>query len=345
MTNGCEILLVRAAHRQRSHNGDVARPYSQSAWVVGDGMVETAIVVVNYGSSELLEANLPVALLEESDSRLVVVDNFSTEAERRRIEALCSERGWHLVLSGNDGFGCGCNRGVATAAEMGCEAVVLLNPDAVITSDVVQALAEECETHPESLIGVRIENPAGGLFFRGSTIDLRTGQIKAGWIESGSTRVWCNWISGACLATSVMAYERLGGMDDDYFMYWEDVDFSVRAHRLGLTLRLRLDLMVTHDEGGTQPHSKRTKSDLYYRYNARNRLLFAKKLVDSSLRWRWFLATPSQSLAIWMRGGRRQLLSRPSSVLATLRGTIEGLLWRQRGDGESAYRCGSHPAL
>ncbi len=78
------------------------------------------------------------------------------------------------------------------------------------------------------------------------------------------------------MAFTISLYELVGGYDESYFLYWEDVDFSVRASHVGAHLQVLTDVTAIHDEGGTQETTKgRAKSLLYYRYNTRNRLLFA----------------------------------------------------------------------
>lgn len=115
-------------------------------------------------------------------------------------------------------------------------------------------------------------------------------------------------------------------MAEEYFLYWEDVDFSIRATKAGVGLILRDDLCVVHDEGGTQQRpGSRAKSSLYYYYNTRNRLLFGVAHAAAGSRRTWLLQTPRQSYRIWLRGGRRQLLESPGGLVAAIRGTAAGL--------------------
>nr|WP_269779365.1 glycosyltransferase [Propioniciclava soli] len=114
-------------------------------------------------------------------------------------------------------------------------------------------------------------------------------------------------------------------MAEDYFLYWEDVDFSRRAADAGFSLVLRSDLEVVHDEGGThgvQP--SRAKSPLYYFYNTRNRLLFGARVAPAA-RLTFLAATPAESRRIFLRGGRRQLLTQPAGLASALRGSAAGV--------------------
>ena len=135
-----------------------------------------------------------------------------------------------------------------------------------------------------------------------------------------------DWLCGACVVVHEELLARIGGYDESYFLYWEDVDLGFRAVAAGATVVLREDLVAVHDEGGTHgPRQGRAKSALYYRYNCRNRLLFAARNLDRRGLLCWVLATPAVSWEILLRGGRRQLLQTPSLLGAAARGALAGL--------------------
>lgn len=307
--------------------------------------IPIAVVVVNYGSSTLIADNLTVRAVADSGCMVVVVDNHSTEAERAAITRLCAARDWILVARhDNEGFGAGVNRGVAAARERGASVFIALNPDAVATGVVIRALAAEATAHPDRLVSPLVKDSTGRIVYAGAQVSMRTGAIRRGWGDDAGE--WRNWLTGACLAFHAEAFDALGGFAEDYFLYWEDVDLSIRAVRAGLTLAFRPDLVVVHDEGGTQDRSARAKSDTYYYYNARNRLLFARRHAPGGRRG-FTASTPHESAQIWLRGGRRQLLTRPQGLLATVRGSLVGLgrLWApDPGEGRQEVRSGAAPS-
>lgn len=295
------------------------------------------LVVVNYGSSSLIAENLPAKVATDAGATVVIVDNFSTESEREQVRKLVADRQWELVASPtNEGFGGGVNAGVLRAAELGCRVCITVNPDARATADVLRELAEGVRRDPRQILSPIVLRPDGAPFFRGSTVNMRTGQIRAGWVSAADPE-WRNWLSGACIAFSVDVFAELGGFAAEYFLYWEDVDLSVRAATRNIGLRVRDDLVVTHEEGGTHTNGPggEGKSPLYYFYNTRNRLLFGSRLAPVRYRWSWLASTPQQSARIWLRGGRRQLFTQPKGVGAAVGGTIAGLLTylRRRGNG------------
>lgn len=288
---------------------------------------QLGIVVVNYGSSALLAQTLVPLDLTGLPVRVVVVDNHSSAAERVTTAALAAAQGWLFVgLPDNRGFGAGVNAGIRAARAAGCVCFLLLNPDASVTRDVVEELRRHVLTEPMSLVSPRVVAPDGAVFFAGSRLLLDTGRIRGGRPGPSAGPREVAWTTGACLALHEDLLALTGGLDESYFLYWEDVEFSHRAQRVGARLVLREDLVAVHDAGGTQgPTRGRAKSALYYRFNCVNRLRFAAGHLPRRQLVRWMLATPAVSWEILLRGGRRQLLDQPGLLLAAVRGSAAGL--------------------
>ncbi|MGM1029612.1 MAG: glycosyltransferase family 2 protein [Actinomycetota bacterium] len=291
-------------------------------------MPELAIVVVSYGSSALLERHLAATAAAVPEARVVVVDNFSTADERRAVEALTQRMGWTLVaVDGNAGFGGGVNRGMADALAHGASAVLVLNPDASIDRAGITTLAAAGDAR--TLRSPVVRTPEGGVWFAGADVDLVDGDVR-------STRRRAEhpdgepvpWLSGACLWITREVWELVGGFDDDYFLYWEDVDFSRRVVERGGSLLVVEDAIAVHDEGGTHRGARQrseAKSELYYYWNIRNRMRFAVGHLDAEGIRRWQRASVPAAWRIILRGGRRQLLLQPVPPLRAL--------WRGLRDG------------
>ncbi|MDC7120075.1 glycosyltransferase [Cellulomonas fimi] len=290
------------------------------------------IVVVSYGSASLLRANLAdvdVTALRRP-ATVVVVDNYKGARERAAVRAVTAEQGWELVEnSTNAGFGAAVDTGVARAAALGATAVVVVNPDARVAVDVLDALADAVAASPRTLVSPRVERPDGRPWFTGGALDVAGGRTRN--VEAPPTPLATGWLSGACLAADVGEWARVGGFDDDYFLYWEDVDLSVRWTAAGGTLQVRHDLVAVHDVGGTQETAgSAAKSPTYYRYNCRNRLVFAAKNLPARDVRRWLWRTPAYAWQVLLRGGRRQLLRPVRPVWAVVRGSVEGVGWAVR---------------
>ena len=280
-----------------------------------------AIVVVNFASSSLLEANLVDPLLRAVIGRVVVVDNPSSMEEAHRIRDLCRANEWSLVeLPRNAGFGAGVNAGVARARELHCTRVLALNPDATIDADSARVLLAASSADPGALIGPRIVRGDGSTWFSGAVLDPRNGTTRrAHGTELDGDRAWQ---TGACFMATIAMWDEVGGFDDDYFMYWEDIDLSWRWRNAGGRLSLIPEATVVHDAGGTQ--SGAGKSSLYVYFNCRNRLLFARKRFASRYGRKWWRGAMAYAWSVATRGSRRMLARHPLLLWSAFRGTLAG---------------------
>lgn len=305
-----------------SHPSSVSSPGSAEPSAMG-----MAIVVVNYGSHELLTENLrwaqePGSLVAHG-LQVIVVNNHRCDEDTAAIRALAASVGWTLVeVPTNVGFGAAVNEGARRAWELGCVAICVVNPDLVIPLDIAVALRRAVLIDPLTMISPLVVGPDGRPWGRLGRIDMGAGRL---WTAGGETGV--AWLSGACLCLHRDLWGLLGGFDADYFMYWEDVDLSYRCVRAGGRLALRDDLVVTHQIGGTQAGT-RGKSAQYYYYNCRNRLVFAAKNLDRSTQRRWAATTPGELRRVTSRGlPPNRTWQLRHAVPAGVVGSLAGLRW------------------
>lgn len=241
---------------------------------------------------------------------------------------LCRRQGWRaLTLKQNLGFGGGVDRGAAHAFARGADVVVVVNPDATLVGSSVRALAADVAADPLALVSPRILKPDGSLWNAGADLYLDDGSI-AGVRRRASfgERPRMFWLTGACFAVSRELWDRVGGFVDDYFLYWEDVDLSARVHEAGGRLRVRDDIAATHDEGATHDDrsTSRAKSETYYYYNIRNRMLFARLRLDAATQRRWRRHDLRVAWGVILQGGRKQLVTSIGPWRALLRGLRDG---------------------
>ncbi len=320
----------------------------QPVSIVASGPI--GVVLVNYGSHQLV-ARAAEALSQRKaaavgiDVKIIVVDNFSTLAEQQTITSLGRDGGWTVLpMPDNRGFGAGCNAGVAEAFRLGCDRFLLLNPDAMVDCALVAAIGTELAVDHSAVVAPRIVDSGGAEVFAGARLNLRDGRIRSkrppatevarpsGAEELEADGDWVPWLTGACFAMHRAMWDTIGGFRDPFFLYWEDVDLTVRAFRAGGRLVVRQDLVAVHDEGGTQgARTGRAKSAIYYDWNCRNRLRFAAETLSRAQILRWMLVTPAVSWEILMRGGKRQLIDHPTLLWAAIRGTGVGLGLAVRG--------------
>jgi GT2 family glycosyltransferase len=204
--------------------------------------VDIAAVVVTFNSgqhiSDLLDS-IPAAMGDLTYS-VVVVDNGSSDDTLRILDSRPDSR---LVRSSNDGYAAGINRAVRSSPD--ASAVLILNPDACLDPLSVPAMLKVLRQPGIGVVAPRVREENGSLsptLRRGPTMARVGGLSFTGWptfterIED--PREYENereveWAVGAILLVDAICYAALGGMDESYFLYSEETDFSLRAKDVG----------------------------------------------------------------------------------------------------------------
>jgi len=221
-------------------------------------------VVVSYNSATYLPDCLR-SLRSEGMDDVVVVDNDSSDGS---AEVARSDAEVRVVQTGaNLGFGAGANRGVAATQS---EYVLILNPDTVVEPGTVKALTEALDRDPGlAVVAPRIENVDGTLYpsvrrFPDLTVALGHAFLGLVWSTNPYTRRYrmldwdhsqraadVDWVGGACMLVRRSAFDVVGGFDEGYFMYVEDVDLCWRLGRAGWRIGYEPAGRVVHALGGS----------------------------------------------------------------------------------------------
>jgi GT2 family glycosyltransferase len=203
-----------------------------------------AIVLSWNGRDDTLECLDALGDISEPPIRVVCVDNGSTDGSVEAVRDRHPET--HLIENGrNLGFAGGCNAGIRWALDQGAEWIVLVNNDAAVAQDAIAGFARAAEQHPEA--GVL----AGKLYFADRPERIwYAGDRFLAWLGySGRHRGEgrrdgpryeaigpTDRASGALMAVSRAAIEKVGLLDEDLFAYVEDVDLSLRARAAGFEI-------------------------------------------------------------------------------------------------------------
>lgn len=209
-----------------------------------------SVIIVTWNSAGVLEACLrPLVQQLEPGDELIVSDNASSDSTLSLVASVAPAA---VVLQNgaNLGFAAGANRGVEAASG---DLVVLLNPDTVVAEgwaremrrpldegwgwDVWQALVTMDD-------GALVNTDGGVVHFTGIAWAGNAGRRVRD--EAPEPRE-IGFASGACLAVPRAAWARLGGMPEDFFMYCEDVDLSLRAWLAGGRVGIVPAARVNHD--------------------------------------------------------------------------------------------------
>ena len=223
------------------------------------------IVVVTYNSSLVIESlldSIPGAL-GEITANVVVVDNGSTD---NTVELLNKRGDCKVVVSTNLGYSAGINRGVREGS--GAGRILILNPDVRLHEGSVAPLLEALRVPGTGIAVPRMLSDDGSLTLslrREFTLLRGMGLSRA---KSAALSVFVHepeayehshvvdWAEGAALMMTRECFDLLGGWDESFFLYAEEVDLSLRARDLGLATRYEPRSVVMHIGGGSGRNAK-----------------------------------------------------------------------------------------
>jgi N-acetylglucosaminyl-diphospho-decaprenol L-rhamnosyltransferase len=258
--------------------------------------IDVAVVIVTYNSALPAIENLH-SLRAERDTpglriRAIVVDNASGDlAELSRAVA---ERGWSswvtlIAAPRNGGFAFGCNLGIERAyADRIPMYVCLLNPDSQVRAGAIGALVRFLEAHPEvGIAGPSFETGEGGDWRTAFRFPSLLGEIEQGlrlalasrllrrWAvvrHMGATAERVDWISGAAMMIRPEVFARIGGLDENYFLFFEETDLCRRARRAGFATWYVPESRIMHIGGYSTSVTSRTRTRLpAYWFESRRR--------------------------------------------------------------------------
>jgi N-acetylglucosaminyl-diphospho-decaprenol L-rhamnosyltransferase len=225
---------------------------------------DVAVVTVSYGSDDVIGPFLDsVEADAETVAVVIVVDNRpSPDSAVERI--LRDRSAVYIAAPDNVGYGAGINLAVRTLPTS-VRWILISNPDVVLERGAVNALREAGEESDTiGAIGPAILDLGGAVYPSARAVpSLRTGLghalFASMWTDNPWTRAYhadylaqprdAGWLSGACLMVRRAAFDQVGGFDEGYFMYFEDVDLGVRLARAGFQNLYAPQAVVRHSGG------------------------------------------------------------------------------------------------
>jgi N-acetylglucosaminyl-diphospho-decaprenol L-rhamnosyltransferase len=225
----------------------------------------SAAIVVDYFAGDVL-ANCIASLQREHLAAIVVVDNSTESAS---VATLGDADVTVVETMHNLGYGRAMNRGVAIAPPS--EFLLLSNPDIEVHAGAVAALEHHLDSDPEvALVGPTILDSEGSTY---PSIRVFPNVLMAGlhalcapwWPSNPFTRRYrqprrdgrIDWVSGAFVLVRREAFQQVGGFDERYFMFAEDMDLCWRLQRAGYAIGHESRAVITHIEGVSRRRAPR----------------------------------------------------------------------------------------
>jgi|SRR3989344_419968 len=234
-----------------------------------------AIITINYNGSEST-IRLLKSLDEQSDKDLdvIIIDNASEKSDfdnlRQAINmgTLQSKVPMLIRNEQNLGFSGGNNVGIRQALNNGADWVLLLNNDTSVDKDFVERL-KVILSSKTGILGVSLDEEEH-MAYCGKVLWLK----PQGYHIHDRSRAESEkdkYIIGGAMAIHKDVFKKVGLLDERYFLYFEDADFSLRVLRAGFPLSFTDDITVHHQVSST---TKKLGNPLLLRYHYRNALYF-----------------------------------------------------------------------
>lgn len=250
-------------------------------------MLDLSIVIVNYNAKAYLRKCLLSIRGHGFTYEIIVVDNNSMDGSAEMVREEFPDV--HLIANkGNKGFSPANNQGARVSRG---RYILLLNNDTVVSPESLKTMLAIMEKNPGvGLLGCRLRNSDGTLqqsfgrdinffydFFRKYVTNLyskwQNPLVGKYLIWRHATEKEVAWVKGACMLLRRQAFFDVDLMDENFFMFFEEVDLSIRVRELGWKVLYTPDAEIIHF-GGTSTSTNNYRALIEYR---RSQLYFYKK--------------------------------------------------------------------
>lgn len=238
---------------------------------------EIALIIVHFGRDNIIYHCLRSIERDfSSNQKIIIVSNISNNL-------MFEENDEILIVTAdkNRGYAAACNMGIHKAIELGIHNFILCNNDVQFSEDffsyfLPRVIEIECPIIVAPKINF-LEKP-DSVWYAGGRINMFkmegthiTHTQKNDFIET-------EFISGCCFYLSQYAFEILGPMDENFFLYDEDLDYSLRANEKGVRLLVDPTVTIHHNESSsTREYSKigKYRSEIYF-HKLRSKILITR---------------------------------------------------------------------
>jgi GT2 family glycosyltransferase len=273
----------------------------------------TAVVVVHWNApDETRRCLISLQQVAYRPMTICLVDNGSTDgsgtALAREFPAIDV-----VTLPDNRGYAGGCNAGIRRARELGAKYVLVLNNDTILDAGCLEALV----SHAEAMDGpailapkiLRLDRPdriwsAGSRLDRRAPPGLHIGQDEDEWLHATPRQV--DWATGCALFFPASVIDRIGLMEERFFLYLEDTDWCLQARAHGVPVWYVPDARLWHEVSAST--TTLVQGAVQY-YATRNRYLLAMRNARALGRRRIGVALEA---AWWFSKSRARLFLFPS---------------------------------
>lgn len=288
-------------------------------------MVKAAVVIVHYKNDIDTKACLDSIFINHTINKqfyiIVVINSLQDSIKKQNSFASILKKEYpQLLIIENDfnaGFAQGNNMGIKKALHLGCEYIILLNNDTIVSLGLLDKLVLFAKTDwrvglisPKIYFAKGFEyhknrykvNEVGKvIWYAGGIIDWDNIYPKHRGVDEVDRGQYdkvesTDFATGCCMLITRRAIEKAGFFDQKYFLYYEDVDFSERVKKIGMKIVYYPKTFLWHKNASS---SGKPGSKLHLYYQNRNRLYFGFKYGSIRVKKSLFL----DSLRLYLKGG------------------------------------------
>ncbi len=284
-----------------------------------------ALVTVTYNGAEVWEPFYRAVLAQRGvDWRLFVIDNNSSDGTRALLSSISDDRVTVVLNDENLGVAAGNNQGIHAGLAAGADRVVLINNDTEFGPDLLAGLDARLGALEGDAISPLIPffDTPDRIWYGGGSFTSARGVRNTHDHEGeplaviGDQPFRTDYAPTCCVMFDRRVFDRIGFMDERYFVYWDDTDFMWRMKQAGLTLYLDPGLILQHKVSSSTGGAL---SDFSIRYVFRNQVFYTRKFHGPMVAA--YSAVMALAAGVWRLFGRGD---RPRHLILRARAIAEG---------------------
>lgn len=227
-------------------------------------------IIVTYNGEKYIEACIDSLLMQTQETDILLVDNDSSDNTCKIVR----EKYPQVIIINvghNSGFAHANNIGIQYAIDNSYEYVMLLNEDTVADKKLVEELMKYADRRTAVAPKIYKNGSQTKVWYAAGKIDFKNGIALNCQNESINQMTEASFMTGCCLLIHTEIFREIDLFDENYFLYYEDTDLSIRMNIHNIRMLYVPDACVWHRMMG-----RRTK-EYYAYYMERNRLFLLKK--------------------------------------------------------------------
>ena len=244
---------------------------------------KVAVIIVNWKKYDITSSCIESILNStNSNFKIILVDN---ESDNKKVKNFKYRNEIKIIQNKkNEGFSKANNIGIDYALKNNFDYTILINNDTIVEKNLIEVLLKTAQAKNFSVVqplilkynGKEIWNAGGRInYFFGNFITRK----KVG-NSLNSSHELTEWLTGCCCLFKTKIFKEIGKLDESFFAYYEDVDFSLRLKKHGYKIGFTSKTHIYHYESfsSISNNSKGGKLSPYIHYlNIRNHILILKK--------------------------------------------------------------------